>query len=93
MLGPFLRAMIIFSRMILDHTELLELLKDSKRMLLTHYRHLMTSSWRGVTELTNKDGSMCHDSCPTQAWSSACILEVLMLIEECEKENVHLVER
>lgn len=34
------------------------------------------SVWAGLTELTNKDGEVCNDSSPTQAWSSACLLDL-----------------
>ncbi|CAR21052.1 bifunctional 4-alpha-glucanotransferase/amylo-alpha-1,6-glucosidase [Lachancea thermotolerans CBS 6340] len=33
------------------------------------------SPWAGLTELTNKDGALCSDSSPTQAWSSATTLD------------------
>ncbi|CAR27542.1 hypothetical protein ZYGR_0N00230 [Zygosaccharomyces rouxii] len=34
------------------------------------------SPWAGITELTNKDGEFCGDSSPTQAWSTACLLDM-----------------
>merc|ERR1711977_634295 len=34
------------------------------------------SPWAGLTELTNRNGSMCDDSCPTQAWSAGCIIDL-----------------
>lgn len=37
---------------------------------------IRTSPWAGLTELTNKDGEVCDDSSPTQAWSSATLIEV-----------------
>lgn len=37
---------------------------------------IFTSSWSGLTELTNKDGEFCEDSSPTQAWSSGCLLDL-----------------
>ncbi|OMH78788.1 Glycogen debranching enzyme, partial [Zancudomyces culisetae] len=39
------------------------------------------SSYRGLTELTNIDGSECVFSNPTQAWSSASILALLRDID------------
>ncbi|XP_052738312.1 glycogen debranching enzyme [Bicyclus anynana] len=40
-------------------------------------RELRASPWAGLPELTGADGAFCRDSCRTQAWSSACVLEVL----------------
>lgn len=44
-----------------------------------HRRHLEVSAWQGLPELQNSaDGARdCPESCPTQAWSMACMLEVL----------------
>lgn len=39
-------------------------------------RALRESPWKGLTELTNKDGAYCHDSSPTQAWSAGCLLDL-----------------
>ncbi|KAH0136478.1 hypothetical protein KCU82_g18791, partial [Aureobasidium melanogenum] len=40
-------------------------------------RHMIHDSpWAGLTELTNEKGSMCHDSCPTQAWSASCLIDL-----------------
>jgi len=44
---------------------------------------LKTSEWAGLTELTNKDGAFCADSCPTQAWSAGCLID---LFEEAMRE-------
>jgi len=47
------------------------------KVLIPHMKHIRTNEWNGIPELTNKDNSVCLDSCPTQAWS------VSMLIEGC----------
>jgi glycogen debranching enzyme len=39
---------------------------------------LNTSPWAGLTELTNKDGAFCGDSCPTQAWSAGCLIDLFV---------------
>ncbi|PRT53794.1 Glycogen debranching enzyme [Wickerhamiella sorbophila] len=38
------------------------------------------SPWAGLTELTQKDGAFCADSSPTQAWSSARLIEVFAFL-------------
>lgn len=46
--------------------------------LIEHKKWLYNSPWAGLTELTNKDGAMCNDSSPTQAWSASCLLDLYM---------------
>lgn len=49
---------------------------EIQSVISKHYEHIRTSVWRGLPELTNKDGAFCAGSCSTQAWSVATILEV-----------------
>jgi glycogen debranching enzyme len=51
---------------------------------------LSSSDWAGLTELTNKDGAYCADSCPTQAWSASCLID---LFEEAMREEKWFLER
>ncbi|SCV04841.1 LAMI_0H19812g1_1 [Lachancea mirantina] len=44
--------------------------------LAGHISWIDKSPWAGLTELTNKDGELCDDSSPTQAWSSGCLLDL-----------------
>ncbi|KAH3666669.1 hypothetical protein WICMUC_005486 [Wickerhamomyces mucosus] len=46
---------------------------------LKHHRDwIRDSEWAGLPELTNKDGELCGDSSPTQAWSSSCLLDLYL---------------
>jgi glycogen debranching enzyme len=70
--GYFLRALVHFTG-------------DRKRaisLLRAHRQQLRESAWCGLPELTNKDGSPCPDSCPTQLWSLACINDAVHCIAE-----------
>lgn len=40
-----------------------------------HREHIKNSIWCGLPELTNQNGADCYDSCPTQAWSFATLLD------------------
>ena len=51
-------------------------------MLASHATILWESPWKGLPELTNKDGAPCQDSCPVQAWSMAAMLDVLYDLEQ-----------
>ena len=46
--------------------------------LIEHKKWIHESEWAGLTELTNKDGIICQDSSPTQAWSASCLLDVYL---------------
>ena len=39
--------------------------------------HLESSPDGGLPELTNRDGAPCRDSCTSQAWSSATLMDAL----------------
>jgi len=45
------------------------------------------SPWAGLTELSQKDGAYCGDSCPTQAWSASCMIDVFQDAWEYEREE------
>lgn len=72
-IGFFLRAKLIFS------SNKQETSSEIQSILSKHYEHIKSSVWKGLPELTNKDGAFCAGSCPTQAWSVATVLEVRKL--------------
>jgi glycogen debranching enzyme len=83
-LGFYLRAKLRFAA---ANGELPKTLANTKVVLSKHFVELQTSPWRGLPELTNKDGAYCNDSSRTQAWSMSCILEVLHDLQKIEKDR------
>ncbi len=77
-MGFYLRAWLTFNLSTADT-------KSARKLVLTrlqpHRDHLFTSGNAGLPELTNANGQVCQDSCWSQAWSMAAILDVLMIIE------------
>lgn len=84
--GFVLRAMLHFSRLLPGNmaTTTVDFIKT---YLSAHNLHINTSSWKSLPELTNKDGMTCFDSCPAQAWSIGCILEVMYDLEKLSWPN------
>ncbi|KAF2669670.1 glycogen debranching enzyme [Microthyrium microscopicum] len=76
-LGFFLRAFLRFGlqRATTEH-ERTEVYQQVTRRLEGCMKQLKESPWAGLTELTNKDGAFCGDSCPTQAWSAGCLIDL-----------------
>lgn len=72
-IGYYLRARLIFAKKL---GKLRETEAETWTILTAHLKELRTSPWRGLAELTNDKGAFCHDSCRTQAWSVATVLEV-----------------
>ncbi|GLA23119.1 glycogen debranching enzyme [Aspergillus phoenicis ATCC 13157] len=75
--GYFLRAFLHFDlarRTTL--AERTETYQQITRRLEGCKRALRESPWKGLTELTNKNGAYCADSSPTQAWSAGCLLDL-----------------
>ena len=52
--------------------------------LRQHENTLFNSNWTALPELTNENGSFCRDSCPSQAWSFATLLDTLYDIRVVE---------
>lgn len=71
-IGYFLRAYIRFgSGSRLDRSRLV------MSTLYNHYQYIENSPFAGLPELTNDNGSRCHHSCETQAWSMSCCLDAI----------------
>lgn len=82
--GFFCRAKLIFAPLV-GGKELKVKTESLVRSILSkHYEAALRSSWHGLPELTNKDGQVCPDGCPIQAWSHACILEVLYDLQQSQ---------
>ncbi|RLV91284.1 Glycogen debranching enzyme [Spathaspora sp. JA1] len=81
-LGYFLRAFLHFHLEVVveSHTQQgdpsINILTELNERLQGNIRWIKQSPWAGLTELTNKDGMICNDSSPTQAWSSSCLLDL-----------------
>ncbi|KAL0277777.1 UNVERIFIED_CONTAM: hypothetical protein PYX00_004943 [Menopon gallinae] len=74
--GFFLRAKLHFANL-QGPEELKKALSETRSYLGGFYKHIVTSHWRGLPELTNANGTHCPGSCHVQAWSMATIMEVL----------------
>ena len=77
-MGFYLRAWLTFNLSTADT-------RTARKLVLTRlqpHRHLLKNSpASGLPELTNINGTECKDSCWTQAWSMACLLEVILQIQ------------
>lgn len=81
--GFFLRAFLIFDQKAGSGTKSpTNTWWRAMSMLIAHRRHIESSPWAGLPELTNANGQECRDSCPTQAWSASTILDALELVRE-----------
>lgn len=80
MVGYFLRAKLQFA--LSSGASLDDTVSSIHRVLSAHAQALRDSPWKGLPELTNKDGAECSDSCPVQAWSMACLLDVLFDLQQ-----------
>ncbi|KAJ5267653.1 Glycogen debranching enzyme [Penicillium angulare] len=75
--GYYLRALLSFD--ILRRKtpeERIESFQQVTRRLDGCKKALRESPWKGLTELSNKNGEHCGDSSPTQAWSAGCLLDL-----------------
>uniref|UniRef100_A0A0K0DJW5 GDE_C domain-containing protein n=1 Tax=Angiostrongylus cantonensis TaxID=6313 RepID=A0A0K0DJW5_ANGCA len=75
--GFYLRARLAVGS-ILGGSHLELAMKEVQSRLGNYYRHITSSPWSSLPELTNSNGSHCSGSCPAQAWSVGCILEACL---------------
>ncbi|KAK9455693.1 hypothetical protein V1511DRAFT_308976 [Dipodascopsis uninucleata] len=75
--GYFLRAFLWFDlerkRTDIERTETLQ---QVYLRMKAHIEWIKSVPWAGLTELTNKNGEVCNDSSPTQAWSAATLIDL-----------------
>jgi glycogen debranching enzyme len=75
--GYFLRALLKFDLQRRKTVqERVESYQQVTRRLAGCIKAIQDSPWAGLTELTNKDGSFCGDSCPTQSWSAGTLIDL-----------------
>lgn len=85
--GFFLRAFLKFDLMRRKTPEeRVETFQQITRRLRGCMDAIKESPWAGLTELTNKDGSFCGDSSPTQAWSASCLIDLYQDAKEFGEE-------
>ncbi|ORY36809.1 hypothetical protein BCR33DRAFT_758962 [Rhizoclosmatium globosum] len=85
--GFFLRAYLYFHTIApgSNSSKKSEVIGWIQSVLLNQKNHIFDldrNPFAGLPELTNADGQYCHHSCPTQAWSSATLLELLADIQK-----------
>lgn len=85
--GYFLRALLKFDLMRRTTKEgRAEAFQQITRRLEGCKKAISESPWKGLTELTQKNGEYCPDSSPTQAWSAGCLIDLYMDANQLSKE-------
>ncbi|KAF2015749.1 glycoside hydrolase family 133 protein [Aaosphaeria arxii CBS 175.79] len=83
--GFFLRALLKFDlKRRKTPEERVESYQQVTRRMAGCMKAIQESPWAGLTELTQKDGELCGDSCPTQAWSASCLIDLFQDAREYE---------
>lgn len=83
-LGYYLRARLNFAQ---DNGCYIKTIAEIRGMLSAHVAEIQSNGYRGLPELTNSGGAYCADSCRTQAWSAATVLEVLHELKLWEQKQ------
>ncbi|KKF96931.1 Amylo-alpha-1 6-glucosidase [Ceratocystis platani] len=78
--GFFLRALLKFDLMRRGDgaAARTESFQQITQRLIGCKKMIRESPWAGLAELTQKNGEFCGDSCPTQAWSASCLIDLYM---------------
>ncbi|EOD49282.1 putative glycogen debranching enzyme protein [Neofusicoccum parvum UCRNP2] len=85
--GFFLRAFLKFDLLRRKTPEeRVETFQQITRRLRGCMDAIKETPWAGLTELTNKDGSFCGDSSPTQSWSASCLIDLYQDAKEYGEE-------
>ncbi|XP_068991673.1 glycogen debranching enzyme isoform X1 [Neodiprion pinetum] len=84
-IGYFLRARLHFASLVGGEDQLRRIIESTEAIISKHLVEASTNHWRGLPELTNKDGEYCRDSCRTQAWSASAIIEVLFDLDKIKQ--------
>ena len=74
-IGYFFRAKLHFS--CANNLNVKITVQQIHRALTQHKKEVRGNKWRGLAELTNKNGEFCKDSCVNQAWSMSCVLDTM----------------
>ncbi|XP_011494521.1 PREDICTED: glycogen debranching enzyme [Ceratosolen solmsi marchali] len=85
-LGYFLRARLHFAALVGGEDELKRTVSSTEAIISKHLVEASTNQWRGLPELTNKNGEYCSDSCRTQAWSGSALLEVMYELDRLKRD-------
>ncbi|KAJ8667077.1 hypothetical protein QAD02_008739 [Eretmocerus hayati] len=85
-IGFFLRARLHFAPLVGGEDELRRTIMSTEAIISRHLTEASSNHWRGLPELTNREGEYCADSCRSQAWSASAILEVLYDLEKLKRD-------
>ncbi|KAF2740501.1 glycogen debranching enzyme [Polyplosphaeria fusca] len=86
--GFFFRAFLHFDlKRRTSPEERVETYQQITQRLFGFMQAIKESPWAGLTELTQKDGAFCGDSCPTQAWSAGCLIDLFWDAHQYELEE------
>ncbi|PKS06288.1 hypothetical protein jhhlp_007036 [Lomentospora prolificans] len=87
--GFFLRALLKFDLQRREDNEgRIEAFQQVTRRLEGCKKMIKETEWAGLAELTQKDGAVCNDSCPTQAWSAGCLIDLYIDAAELQEKLV-----